>query len=496
MKKIIIILIVFALAITFVIGSSSSVNAATISSSEYDKNGNICNIDRNQYFKAVTLATGTYTTPPTVTQIEVEQKINKLVELLDKKHFTTTQQSCGNNSCSKCYNEDVFASTWFKNIFGNVSVKQIPGHAYPNGSTGTPAGWSCHGFVNFAMWYIFSSKNSDKVEYNRIVDNVKFTKANLEKYAKPGDVIRYSNHSVVLISINESNITVLDCNAQLTNDGYNKVRKHTITFSGKSEYTIAISRAKNYDTSVKTNKNTLTIQYNANGGNILAPTSIGDIYKITVTEGINVRTSPDANSTKLTALTKGTSVTVYEQKTIGDYVWGKIKYQDKDAWIAISYKNESWVTKTGTAWSHNYYIENNIVYNKTTSQPLVHTCVYGVMVESGLYNDTTFGLYKEGYTFKGWSTTINGDNIIDQNMEFKPESLVPALENESQSITLYAIWEKVKNDENKENEEVDNNETIVDEIKGCNLLGIKNANIIYIFTAFACSLIFIFRKKH
>jgi len=400
-----------------------------------DVMGNVETLLTENSNTSVTTTTG-YTSAPLITQAQVEQKINKLVELLDKKYFTTTQKSCGNNSCSYCYNENVFASTWFKDLFGKVSVKQIPGHAYPNGKSGTPAGWTCHGFANFAMWYIFSSSNSNQVKYTRIVDNVKLTKDNLQKYAKVGDVIRYGNHTVVLISINDSNFTVLDCNAQISGDGYARVRKHNISYSGRENYVMAVSRATNYNIS---QANSLTVNYNANGGSITEAVVVGETYKVTDDAGVNVRATAGTSGTKLGAITKGTTVTVTEKKVSGDYTWGKISYNGMTGWIAL---DSEWITKTGTVYSPNYYLVGNQIYKKSTSKLHIQACTLGVQVTSGLYNDTTFGLYRDGYTFKGWSFSATGGTVIDQNMAFKPEDIVPSVANGNVTVTAYAVWEQ------------------------------------------------------
>ena len=141
-----------------------------------------------------------YTTAPEKTEAQVVEKINKLVSLLGGKYFTVNQKKCSSSTCtswacSNCFNTNIFAASWFKSIFGTVSTSQIPGHAYPGGSSGTPAGWTCHGFANFAMWYVFATNNTNKVTYSRVADNIKMTKANIDKYLKPGDIIRYSGHS-------------------------------------------------------------------------------------------------------------------------------------------------------------------------------------------------------------------------------------------------------------------------------------------------------------
>lgn len=385
-----------------------------------------------------TTPTTGYTSAPSITQSEVEQKINKLVSLLDGKYFTTTQKSCGNNSCDLCYNENVFASSWFKNMFGTVSANQIPGHAYPNGSSGTPQGWTCHGFANFAMWYIFSSNNSNAVKYKRIVDNVKLTKENLQKYAKPGDVIRFSNHTVVLISINENDFTVLDCNAQLNGDGYARVRKHTYSYSGRGNYTMAISRATNYDTTSSVPSYTLTVNYNANGGSVPASQTIGEVYTIVPNIGLNVRskTDPNDDTVIIGALGKGNAVVVTEKTNANGYTWGKILYKGVNAWIAIG---SGLATKTGTTYSQSYCVNNSLIYKSSTSSAYGKMYTYGGVADD-LDDDTVFGLYRDGYTFKGWSLSATGGALIDKDKALKAEDLSPSAANKT--ITVYAVWEE------------------------------------------------------
>ena len=229
-----------------------------------------------------------YTTPPDKSESQVVAKINTLVELLDGKYFTTTQQSCGNSSCTRCQNAKVFEAAWFKALFGEVSVSQISGHAYPGGGSGYALGWSCHGFANFALWYVFSSSNTDKITYERVADNVTLTESNIKKYAKPGDIIRYqtasSGHSVMFIDADENGITVIDCNARVYPDAHCCVRKHRISYNDRA---MAISRATNYvDTP------TLSIEYNANGGELASSEPYGTRYKVESSNGLNMRSGP------------------------------------------------------------------------------------------------------------------------------------------------------------------------------------------------------------
>ncbi|MBE6544047.1 MAG: hypothetical protein E7675_06565, partial [Ruminococcaceae bacterium] len=375
-----------------------------------------------------------YTTAPEKTEAQVVEKINKLVSLLSGKYFTVNQKACSSSNCdnwacSNCYNSNVFAATWFKNIFGTVSTSQIPGHAYPGGGSGSPAGWTCHGFANFAMWYVFATNNTNKVSYTRVVDNITMTKANIEKYLKPGDIIRYNTHSLMFVSAGANSFTAVDCNYY----GDYKVSKHTVPYSSK---TIAVSRAKNYATTP-----TLSINYNVNGGVIKGSEVTATKYKVTESIGINMRSGAGTNYSKVTALPVNTVFTVKagETATANGYTWGKTTYGSYTGWVVIS----DFVTKTGTETSTDskYYVNNSLVYVTSTSAIHTQKLTYGTYISSGLYNVTTFGLTRDGYVFKGWSTAKTGAEIIDQDRGLKPEEIVPDLKNGSKTITLYAIWE-------------------------------------------------------
>lgn len=97
----------------------------------------------------------------------------------------------------------------------------------------------------------------------------------------------------------------------------------------------------------------------------------------------------------------------------------------------------------GTISSDTYKLNSNIVYKKSDNTKLTQTWTYNSAQKNGLYNASTFGLTREGYTFKGWGTTASGGTIFDQN----DTALVPAkinanIKNGNCTTTLYAIWEK------------------------------------------------------
>ena len=104
---------------------------------------------------------------------EIQQRIDDLNNKLGGKYFTVNQQPCNQtfasgHACSNCLASNVLATTWFKNMFGSVSTSYFPTH-YTWGSYNTQNGYSCAGFANFAAWYIFSRGKAEKVSTYKVV---------------------------------------------------------------------------------------------------------------------------------------------------------------------------------------------------------------------------------------------------------------------------------------------------------------------------------------
>lgn len=96
----------------------------------------------------------------------------------------------------------------------------------------------------------------------------------------------------------------------------------------------------------------------------------------------------------------------------------------------------------GVISSDKYKLSSNIVYEG--SNVLEQKWVYDKTKENGLYNASTFGLYRKGYTFAGWGTTSSGEKIFDQDdVTLKPSQICPDIKNGSRTITLYAIWKPI-----------------------------------------------------
>ena len=172
-------------------------------------------------------------------------RTNALANALNGRYFTTNQAICTSNATAACYNVNVIAQSWLRNVTGKVpdSYTLMPEHYYNSTDCVTLNAWSCAGFANYCLWYIYAQNTSDNVR--RVLINCSsFTKSNMDSSGvRTGDVIRVADHhSFIYISHNSSGVTVLDSNWSSDN----KVQKHTISWSWRSGSTMAITRGKNW----------------------------------------------------------------------------------------------------------------------------------------------------------------------------------------------------------------------------------------------------------
>lgn len=195
----------------------------------------------------------------TVTVYTVLERINDLTETFNGKYFTRYQTKCttlspnsattsngiNHDSCSDCKVANIVQTDWFKNTFNIKSGETL---TFPYG-TGT---YSCHGFVNVALWYIFKTKNTDKISMTQ-VNSSRLTFSELIITAKPGDYVRVwydgrSSHSLIFISGDSNGAQVLDSNGKGCNkDNGCKVQNHYITYINNPLYTFNVVRANNYN---------------------------------------------------------------------------------------------------------------------------------------------------------------------------------------------------------------------------------------------------------
>ena len=203
-------------------------------------------------FSVFAVTASAATTPANINKTTATSRLNTLVSKLSGKYFTTNSGVYRSNTGSNCFNENVIKTNWLKNTTGLVpsSAGLMPIH-YTNGNGGyiTSKAWSCAGFANYALWFIYAGRSTDDVYPTRIYAG-SFNKANLDKSGVwPGDVIRVDNyHSMLYISHDGNGIKVLDSNWNADS------KVHTIRWgSWRTNKTMAITRGKNYTNSGSTN---------------------------------------------------------------------------------------------------------------------------------------------------------------------------------------------------------------------------------------------------
>jgi len=207
------------------------------------------------------------TTPKNMTQHEVEERLDELIELVDKKYFTTSGVTCNKtfengHGCEKCllartlrWNYDNTHSQFYKLVDGFVptafssrSTKEFTHYYNGRSSSWYRKGYSCCGFANYAGWYIFAQKKTDKVIFKWVIDGdaPRFNAKTMSK-ALPGDLLRLGDsrstgtHSAVFLEKVDGGVKVLDANG-----GGKQCQIKVRTISYSSYNYVGISRAQNY----------------------------------------------------------------------------------------------------------------------------------------------------------------------------------------------------------------------------------------------------------
>lgn len=165
----------------------------------------------------------------------VQGKLDELAALLENRYFTTTQKAClekraSGHGCDKCSVYYIVKKNWFKNMFGDVDVENFPEHYHAYNKKDN-SGQSCFGFACFAQWYIYKTSNNQKVTAERIAIG-KFNRSFVEENVKPGDVLRLDDgHSVVVYSVEDNGVMVLDSNWNKGGQLNCLVQKHLVSYS-------------------------------------------------------------------------------------------------------------------------------------------------------------------------------------------------------------------------------------------------------------------------
>lgn len=187
--------------------------------------------------------------------------------------------------------------------------------------------------------------------------------------------------------------------------------------------------------------NKLTISYNAGRGTIEGSDQTTTKYTVKAgTGGLNLRSTAEVKTdNQVILLPEGTSFTVSATKKSGDYTWGLTTYSGKSGWVVIN--NSNWVSTSQTRATTYYVTNDGMIHLSSTGA--VHTQVLnqGVINTDGLYDDTTFHITRDGYTFLGWAPE-DGLTVFDKTTPRKAEDILPDVVNGSRSLTLYAVWDK------------------------------------------------------
>lgn len=214
----------------------------------------------------LTVSASAATRPELVDSETINRRFNELLKLTGQ-YFTVNHKPCisapgkSNHGCSNCYNFNVVQAKWLKEtlMVPSSPSQTLPKQYYPN-AMGYPGGSSCHGFANYALWYLYAGKPTDDV-IGVLVGKGELSYDTLKRLdAKRGDVIRIEGptggHSVVLYSYDRNGLKYLQCNGTRNNDGNCRITFLDATYSQFKGYfaqgagSIAITRGENYKATV------------------------------------------------------------------------------------------------------------------------------------------------------------------------------------------------------------------------------------------------------
>ncbi len=96
----------------------------------------------------------------------------------------------------------------------------------------------------------------------------------------------------------------------------------------------------------------------------------------------------------------------------------------------------------GSLNSDTYYLSSKNVYKESDNTKYYQTWTYNATKTNGLVNNTTFGMYRTGYTFNQWNTNSSGTGTTfnQDDATLKPTDLKSGLKTGDTTLTLYAKW--------------------------------------------------------
>lgn len=132
---------------------------------------------------------------------------------------------------------------------------------------------------------------------------------------------------------------------------------------------------------------------------VTEPEPVGVFGKVSSTNALNVREKANAYSAALGQLVAGTQVEIFEQVSVSGVQWGRIIYNDQDAWICMSYVTLDGAETVAKNHVHDYDKVENVAATCTSGGYTQYTCSECEKYYRADYTNA------KGHDFGAWMTT-------------------------------------------------------------------------------------------
>ena len=318
-------------------------------------------------------------------------------------------------------------------LVGNISC----GSHYWSSNCGTfrlngvSLGWQCHGYALLLAYEIFGTNANTWTAYY-----------NSSRTFYAGDLVRIdsnnngqsddNDHTIFIYRVTDTHVYYTDCNQS----GPCKINwsNGEMSLSAlRSKFLFVRHLDGNTLTGAGTDTPVLTVTYNINGAAI---SPLGEYILTTDGLGLRLRSEPSISSTVLVGMPDGISINITETTESGGYLWGRVTYNSYTGWCAISYADEVYAVRR-------YYTIDDVLYDFITGQAYSETVALGSVLENGLLDLRTVGVFKDKNSFSGWSFSSSDDVIFEAGVPLYAEQIYPQLSLEDGSVCLGASWTRI-----------------------------------------------------
>lgn len=386
-----------------------------------------------------------------ITEDNVKSKLDSISSEYKGKSFSVNKSKCNHNG----FTEGCYENCYLGAI---LEAKGISKSSY------NYDGFTCWAFASYCFTQCFGKKwyeNTTNNNYTIIpfsgTKNATTVKEWLTKYASVGDIICWTGHYAVIRGVSSSGVKIMDANVDATTSKTGIVRDGEVSFSYiAAESNLKLHHANNY--------NTKNIYFKSLSHSDVTKTNAkitANIYGTYIGKaGCYIGTSTDSMKKYSETINSWSDKIWYEMDdnvlntTLkpGTTYYYKLFVTVNGTEYCSEIKSFTTVSNTlsvyynangGSIDSSTYHLSSNIVYKSSDNSKLCHKWTYNNPQKDGLYNASTFGLYKNGYEFVGWSTTPEGELWFDQDdTGILPIHLNSAIKNGDCSVTMYAVWAK------------------------------------------------------